>query len=67
MPDAPILDEYTPELMIDRARGLVPLIRKQAFEAEKTEIFQKKSLKNVGIRTYSKFYSRNVLADVSMI
>jgi len=35
MPDAPILDEYTPELMIDRARGLVPLIRKQAFKAEK--------------------------------
>ena len=68
MPDAPILDEYTPELMIDRARGLVPLIRKQAFKPEKkTEIFQKKSLKNVGIKTYSKFYTRNVLADVSMI
>ena len=57
MPDAPILDEYTPELMIDRARRLVPLIRKQAFEAKK----------NVGIKTYPKFYNRNVLADVSMI
>ena len=52
MPDAPILDEYTPELMIDRARGLVPLIRKQAFEAKKNrniseEIIEKRRDQNL--------------------
>jgi hypothetical protein len=41
MPDAPILDEYTPELMIDRARGLVPFIRKQAFEEKKPKYFRR--------------------------
>ena len=52
MPDAPILDEYTPELMIDRARGLVPLIREQAFKAEKNrniseEIIEKRRDQNL--------------------
>ena len=34
MPGTSNFNECTPELMIERARGLVPLIREQAFEEE---------------------------------